>query len=411
MGNISFLSLTFLLYCCGSLHVGLGADASSPSKKSFPPWETKSNESAGFHIYCHSGSKEWLVLKFLSSVTVMFTPMEASETLLLYIGNNASAVEGARDSAGIFKKLQFFSPWSSTKQRLSPFQDTCVGVVASGGFELVAHQRTIDVLYLSLLLIGLTLYLISPALSRNYIFHYSSGVAIGVLASLLILIYVFSRLVPKKTGAMSLLVGGWALVGFFMRWIVENYLTVQYKGYIMGYIILASMISFAVCYRYGPVTDKRTENILRWGLQLIGLTFIYNCSQLEGASIAIIAILLVYRWIPQGSIRALKNISIWIHRPTPRLLTVDEFEEQGREETKKALKELRQYCSSPKCNAWKAVTRLESPKRFAEFVSGEGHVSQDELDFYASDVTLISEDDLMTSDSSNAVSSDEEDSR
>ena len=59
-----------------------------------------------------------------------------------------------------------------------------------------------------------------------------------------------------------------------------------------------------------------------------------------------------------------KNLSMWIHRPTPRLLTVDEFEEQGREETKKALKELRQYCSSPKCNAWKAVTRLESPKRY-----------------------------------------------
>ncbi|XP_041458208.1 nuclear envelope integral membrane protein 1-like isoform X2 [Lytechinus variegatus] len=407
MGLIYLFSLFFLLH--GSLlH---GAEGSSSHEKAFQPWETKRKESAGFHVYCYSGFKEWQVLKFLSSVTIMFTPLDADETLLLYIGNNSSAVEGARESAGILKRLQYFSPWSSIKQRLSPFKDTCVGVETSGGFEIVTNQRNIDVLYMGLLLLGLTLFLISPALSRNYIFHYSSGVTIGVLASLLILIYVFSKFVPKKSGALSILIGGWALVGFFMRWIVDNFLSVQYKGYIIGYIILASMISFAVCYRYGPVTDKRTENLLQWGLQLIGLTCIYNCSQLEGASIAIITILLVYSWIPQGSIGALKSINIWTRPYKPRLLTVEEFEEQGREETRNALEELRQYCSSPKCNAWKEVTRLESPKRFAEFVSGEGHVSQDELDLYASDITLISEDDILTSDSSSAISSDEEDSR
>ena len=102
-----------------------------------------------------------------------------------------------------------------------------------------------------------------------------------------------------------MLLGGWALVGFVIRWIVENFLTVQYKGYIIGYIIFTSLISFAVCYRYGPVSDERTRNLLRWGLQLIGLVCIYNCSHLEGASVAIIVILLIYAWVPQGSLEAL----------------------------------------------------------------------------------------------------------
>ena len=34
---------------------------------------------------------------------------------------------------------------------------------------------------------------------------------------------------------------------------------------------------------------------------------------------------------------------------------------QGIDETRKALDELRQYCRSPDCNAWKTMSRLSSP--------------------------------------------------
>ena len=50
--------------------------------------------------------------------------------------------------------------------------------------------------------------------------------------------------------------------------------------------------------------------------------------------------------------------------PTKRkLLTEEEYLQQANEETRKALEELRNYCRSPDCNAWKTISRLDSPSR------------------------------------------------
>lgn len=35
------------------------------------------------------------------------------------------------------------------------------------------------------------------------------------------------------------------------------------------------LISFAVCYRFGPPSDVRTVNIIKWALQLLALIGIY----------------------------------------------------------------------------------------------------------------------------------------
>ncbi|CAD5119440.1 DgyrCDS8050 [Dimorphilus gyrociliatus] len=79
-----------------------------------------------------------------------------------------------------------------------------------------------------------------------------------------------------------------------------------------------------------------------------------------------------------------------------RLLTNEEYREQGRIETEKALAELRKYCQSPDCNAWKTVSRLESPARFASFIAGSSHLTSDEIRIYdelSDDESLIQTDD------------------
>lgn len=48
---------------------------------------------------------------------------------------------------------------------------------------------------------------------------------------------------------------------------------------------------------------------------------------------------------------------------SPRLLTEEEYRIQGEVETRKALEELREYCNSPDCSAWKTISRIQSPKR------------------------------------------------
>ncbi|NWX62159.1 NEMP1 protein, partial [Promerops cafer] len=63
----------------------------------------------------------------------------------------------------------------------------------------------------------------------------------------------------------------------------------------------------------------------------------------------------------------------------PRLLTEEEFQLQGEVETRKALAELRSFCQSPEFSAWTTVSRIQSPKRFADFVSGASHVTPNEV--------------------------------
>lgn len=50
-----------------------------------------------------------------------------------------------------------------------------------------------------------------------------------------------------------------------------------------------------------------------------------------------------------------------------KLLTDNEYRKEGILETKKALKDLQQYCSSPECNPWKTVLKLKDPIRFNIF--------------------------------------------
>ncbi|MEQ2194764.1 Nuclear envelope integral membrane protein 1, partial [Xenoophorus captivus] len=51
-------------------------------------------------------------------------------------------------------------------------------------------------------------------------------------------------------------------------------------------------------------------------------------------------------------------------KPQPRrLLTEEEYQKEAEEETRRALEELRKYCNSPEFSPWRAVSRLQSPKR------------------------------------------------
>ena len=50
---------------------------------------------------------------------------------------------------------------------------------------------------------------------------------------------------------------------------------------------VAGFISFAVCYRHGPLVEKRSINILTWTLQLFGLLLVYAGIQIPQVALAI----------------------------------------------------------------------------------------------------------------------------
>lgn len=74
-----------------------------------------------------------------------------------------------------------------------------------------------------------------------------------------------------------------------------------------------------------------------------------------------------------------------------KLLTEDQYRKEAIVETNKALQGLQEYCSSPECNPWKTVLRLKDPIRFAKFMEGESHLSDDELKEHDAEITRIIE--------------------
>lgn len=286
------------------------------------------------------------------------------------------------------------------------FNQSCIGVYSNVGFKAELFIKNLEPWYLATLGFGIVLFLSAESWSRNVKLHYGCGMGLGVMASILVLLFMMNRMFPqslKKLGYLLMAIGCSTSL-YLWTYITNNifdssaHIFVKYWQWILGYVAVSAIISFAVCYRYGPVTEPRTLNIIKWFLQFIALVFIFFGTQILEASVALIVVLITLYNLPPGLFnnRFTRYIRYKIFKPKIRLLTEEEYQQQGLEETKKALEELRSFCQSPECKPWKTISRLRSPNRFADFVEGNSwHVTDDELLEYDSgpDVLLRGDDD------------------
>lgn len=151
------------------------------------------------------------------------------------------------------------------------------------------------------------------------------------------------------------LVGGWA-VGFYLIqliWDNVQLILIAYKTYVFWYIVSTGFISFVLCYRWGPPTNSRSKNIVKWLMQFVALITVYFCSYYEEIAASFILTVILFYYFPRSVFRYCRKL--WYRRfpPKQRLLTMEEFHEQGIAETNKALEELRTFVSSPECKQWK----------------------------------------------------------
>lgn len=156
-----------------------------------------------------------------------------------------------------------------------------------------------------------------------------------------------------------------------------------------------------MCYRLGPVTNKRTQDIIQWTIQFFGLVLVFRSSQFQEAAMGQVVILVIVYNFPKSWVS--KSKTYWKRKfpPKIKLLTNDEYYEQGVRQTANALEGLRDYCSSPKCNQWKTALKLQNVKRFASFVEGSSHITDTEILEYESsvqpsDMTDDEDEDVMT---------------
>ena len=239
---------------------------------------------------------------------------------------------------------------------------------------------------------GVILFYYAPGLSRNVFFHYTTGVAGGVILSLVLVSYLIQRRFNLGHWAWAT----YSLSVYFMTSIwfnIKSYL-IDNHVYVLGYLVVSGALSFVVCYRTGPVENGRTLNLIQWSMQLFALVLIYLSSSHQVASLTIALAILLWSSIPDTlKTKAQVQYHKRFFKPKINLLSEDQYMDQSRIETEKALKNLREYCQSPKCSPWKIASRLDSPSRFSEFVQGSSHLTQDEVMEYSQ--VDFSDDDLV----------------
>ncbi|CAM4537009.1 nuclear envelope integral membrane protein 2 isoform X1 [Lepidochelys kempii] len=256
-------------------------------------------------------------------------------------------------------------------------------------YTVSVQRNMVDRKLVLLFIAGVFLFHFANALSRSAMFYYSAGVALGVLATLVFLLLTLKRFIPKHSTFGILMSGCWMSSLYFiyclkgeMKWLWS-----EYRNYLLGYLLTVGFISFVVCYKHGPLTNERSITLLTWTLQLIAFVLIYFGVTIPQVAYAVIAIILCSRGLcyPLGMVcfvgRKIKN-SLKSKKRVFRLLTEEEYREQQETETVKALEELRSFCRSPDFSSWLAVSKLQSPKKFANFILGSPHVSPAEVNAY-----------------------------
>lgn len=58
-------------------------------------------------------------------------------------------------------------------------------------------------------------------------------------------------------------------------WENMQLIIMQYREWVMWYVLVTSLISFVICYRFGPVTNARTKQIIQWFLQVSYVIFFF----------------------------------------------------------------------------------------------------------------------------------------
>ncbi|XP_023595639.1 nuclear envelope integral membrane protein 2 isoform X1 [Trichechus manatus latirostris] len=278
------------------------------------------------------------------------------------------------------------------------------------------NQNIMDFNLFLVSMAGIFLFFYAKTLSHSPIFYYFLGTMLGVLMTFVFLLLLVKRFIPKYSTFGALMVGCWFASVYILCRLMEalKWLWYENRKYLLGYILIVGFFSFAICYKHGPLVDKRSRNLLMWVLQLLSLLLIYFGISIPQYGYAVMILILcsrslrcpvkafhymssdTMRWMLLLSFFSDEQVRLRTAKELPKLtqkmkrwftseklvvkyLTDEEYREQADAETASALEELRRACRRPDFPSWLAVSRLQAPKKFADFVLGASHLSPEEI--------------------------------
>ncbi|GAB1284947.1 Nuclear envelope integral membrane protein 2 [Apodemus speciosus] len=375
------------------------AEMSVPRCKSLKETDLIQTSVSGCYCYNQHSQIEWTYMWSTVQVTVTSPGLlsivyitgshncQHTETILSFIKcvtHNFWAPEEAKEMTLVF------SPYGET---------VCFSVKPVGRIltYIVSVSRNI---------VDFKLFLVSP------VFYYCSGTMLGILMTLVFVLLMAKKHIPKYSTFGALMIGCWFASVYVLcqltdalKWlwygnrmfvlvrpdkrtspIVASFSTevLEKPRKTSCYVLVVGLCSFAACYNHGPLANEGSRDLLMWTLRFLSLVLVYT--GLAGPHFAYaVMILLLFSWSLHYLLRAFSYLR-WKMRqwftadpPVARYLTDDEYREQTEAETASALEELHQACCRPGFPSWLAVSRLQAPKKFAAFVLGASHLSPEEV--------------------------------
>ncbi|NWV00983.1 NEMP2 protein, partial [Upupa epops] len=319
-----------------------------------------------------------LQVKVNSSEMFRFEPISEKSSCC----NSETVFEFAACSVQIFWK-----PETSTETSLRIKQygeDVCFKIqpLEKELYTVSVKREMLDGKLLVLFVAGIFLIHFANSLSRSTTFFYLSGIILGVIALLVFVLLTLKRFIARQSTFWILMSGCWMSSLYFIYCFKENmqWLWSEHRYYLLGYVLAVGTASFAVCYQHGPLTTELSITLFTWTLQITAFVFIYCGVTIPQVAYAVIAISLCSKGLsyPLGTASYICRKMKTHFKPREllfKLLTEEEYREQGEMETLRALDELRSLCRNPDFPSWLAVYKLRSPHRFAGFVLGSPHVS------------------------------------
>ncbi|XP_059134198.1 nuclear envelope integral membrane protein 2 [Peromyscus eremicus] len=365
------------------------AAMSVPRCKSLKEMDLIKTSVSDCYCYNQNSQIEWTYMWSTVQVTV------SSPGLLRFVYVTGSHTCQHPETILSFIKCVIHNFWVLEESKemtmvFSPYGKTvCFSVKPIGRvftYSVSVDRKIVDFKLFLVFVAGICLFFYAKTLSRSPVFYYSSGTVVGVLMTLVFVLLMSRRHIPKHSTFGALMVGSWFASVYAVCRLMEDlkWLWCGNRVYVLGYVSVVGLCSFAACYRHGPLTDEWSRGLLMWTLRFFSLVLVYTGVAVPQFAYAVM-VLLLFSWSLRYPLRALGYLR-WKMRQwftteplMVRYLTDDEYREQAEAETTRALEELRRACCRPDFPSWLAVSRLQTPKKFADFVLGASHLSPEEV--------------------------------
>ncbi|KAJ8384100.1 hypothetical protein AAFF_G00208910 [Aldrovandia affinis] len=352
----------------------------------------KENENSthyGGRCFCYSSGTGVKWRDFWSTFQVSVTGDEDVRLVYPMEGQNCRDP----DSVLTLSKCVFDHYWTSSpageKMLNIPLvgQDVCFMVKSkrpSVQYTLHVSGKRLDRLHFGLFVTGAVLFHFAGTVCRSSLLYYTVGVSLGVVSILVFLLFMLKNVIPKR-GLFLMLFGASSTLSYLgLQQLLAHWdeVSSRYWREALGYLVVSGLVSFAVCYKRGPIRDERALGLMSWVLQALAVGLMYRGITYPTAAYGLLACLLALKGLcilcRQAGWLLRSTLGMLGRRPRVRLLSEEEYREQGEASTRAALEALREHCTRDGFPAWDTVLRLRAPQRFADFLRGGSHLTPGE---------------------------------